>query len=141
MAKRNRSANRPGQRRHGHGRPQQRPPFRPENRPEPRPSQSLSEAEEARAAELESEILSQERDGERARERGRERGRDAREARAPEPVPAGRGRSGVPLAVRAATEYAYVARDVRRILAVGGSMFAIMLVLFVLIRVLRVVSI
>ncbi len=135
MAKRNRGANRPGQRRHGHGRPQQRPQLRPENRPDARPSQGLSAAEEARAAELESEILAQERDSESARSR------DARQARTPEPLPTPKSKSGVPLAVRAAAEYAYVARDVRRILAVGGSMFAIMLVLFVLVRVLNVISV
>ncbi len=133
MAKRNRGANRPGQRRHGHGRPQPRPQLRPENRPEPRPSQGLSAADEARAAELVSEILAQER-AERAAE-------PRREGRASDAAQASRPKAGVPLAVRAAAEYGYVARDVRRILTVGGSMFGIMVVLFILIRVLNVVSV
>lgn len=41
----------------------------------------------------------------------------------------------------AAQEYAYVVKDVRRIAVVAGSLFAIMLVLFVLIQVLHVIRI
>jgi hypothetical protein len=43
------------------------------------------------------------------------------------------------LAARAAEEYAYVVRDVRRILAVGGAVVAVLAVMFVLVDVLRVV--
>jgi hypothetical protein len=125
MAKRNRGANRPG---HRHGRP------RHQNRPAPRPSQGLSAAEEARAAELESEIVAQQRAAES------DRARDAaRLAERAAEVP--RARAGAPLAVRAAAEYAYVSRDVRRILRVGGSMLVIMAALFILIRVLNLVSV
>jgi hypothetical protein len=125
MAKRNRGANRPGHRR-GHPRHQ--------NRPAPRPSQGLSAAEEARAAEFESEIVAQQRAAESDRARDANRLAE-RAAEAPRP------RAGAPLAVRAAAEYAYVSRDVRRILRVGGSMIVIMAVLFVLIRVLNLVSV
>ncbi len=41
----------------------------------------------------------------------------------------------------AAQEYAYVVKDVRRIAVVAGSLFAVMLVLFVLIDVLHVIRI
>jgi hypothetical protein len=67
--------------------------------------------------------------------RGRDRGRDA------EPLPAGRARGQSPLAIRAAEEYAYVTRDVRRILRVGGAMVAALAVLVVLIDVLHVISV
>lgn len=46
-----------------------------------------------------------------------------------------------PLKVRAAHEYAYVARDVRRIVLTGGLMLVILAVLAVLINVLGVVSV
>lgn len=46
-----------------------------------------------------------------------------------------------PLKVRAAHEYAYVARDVRRILMTGGLMLAILAALAVVINVMGVVSI
>jgi hypothetical protein len=45
------------------------------------------------------------------------------------------------LAARAATEYVYVAQDVRRIVAVGLLLFAIMLVLWILIVVARVITV
>ncbi len=45
------------------------------------------------------------------------------------------------LAARAAEEYGYVVRDVRRILAVGGSIVVILAVLYVLIDVAHVVTI
>lgn len=44
------------------------------------------------------------------------------------------------LAARAATEYLYVAQDMRRILAVAGALFATLVVLWLLIVVLRVVA-
>jgi hypothetical protein len=46
-----------------------------------------------------------------------------------------------PLKVRAAHEYAYVARDVRRIIVTGGLMLAILAALAVLINVMGVVTI
>ena len=128
MAKRTRGSNRPGQRhsdRHA--------PARPQPRPAGRPGQSLSAAEEARAAELESEIVAQERAAQNvARDRARARGSDT--------VIASR-RNQSPLAVRAAEEYGYVSRDVRRILRVGGLMVAALGVFVVLIDILRVIKV
>jgi hypothetical protein len=130
MAKRTRGSNRPGQRhpdRHGSARPQ--------NRPAPRPSGALSASEEARAAELESEIVAQERDAEANRTRNRERGRTSEATRPGRP-----GGQGL-LAARAAEEYGYVVRDVRRILFVGGAVAVALVVLYVLIDVAHVVTI
>ena len=129
MAKRTRGSNRPGQRH-----PDRHAPARQQPRPARGPSQRLSAAEEARAAELESEIVAQERAAQQPAARARDRSRPA------DFEPAGRPRGQSPLAVRAAEEYGYVSRDVRRILRVGGSMVAILLVFFVLIDILHVVS-
>ncbi len=129
MAKRNRGSNRPGQRhqdRHSSSRQQPRPATRP--------SQSLSAAEEARAADLESQIVAQGRTTGPAAERSRDR------SRVPDFGPAGRPRGQSPLAVRAAEEYGYVSRDVRRIVRVGGTMVGILAVFVVLIDVLRIIQ-
>jgi hypothetical protein len=67
--------------------------------------------------------------------------RAAESGRAAEPFRSGRTRAQSPLALRAAEEYAYVTRDVRRILVVGGAMIATMAVCFVLIDVLKVISV
>jgi hypothetical protein len=125
MAKRTRGSNRPGQR-HGSA--------RPTSRPAPRPDNALSETEEARAAELESEIVAQERATDTAKNRSKER------ARADAARPARAGAPGL-LAVKAAEEYAYVVRDVRRILMVGSVMVLALVVAYVLIDVAHVVSI
>jgi hypothetical protein len=133
MAKRARgTTTRPGQRR-----PMQRPAARPASaapRPSPtaatgtdvaaiRPA-SLTPEEEARAAELEAAIVDEER---RA-----EQGRRARTQRTvAEPVV----RSGSSLAVAAANEYAYVARDVRRVAIVGGSLLGLLIALWVVVQV------
>jgi hypothetical protein len=53
--------------------------------------------------------------------------------------PRHRVKAGSLLATRAATEYVYVAKDMRRILFVAALLFAIMLVLWVLLVVMRVV--
>ena len=45
---------------------------------------------------------------------------------------AGRGDVNAPLSVRMAHDYAYVARDVRRIAIVGGGLVAILIVLWIL---------
>jgi hypothetical protein len=126
MAKRTRGSNRPGQRRPGSA------PARPTLRPPARPSAGLSVDEETRAAELESRIVAQERDAELARARSRQTVRVSETRRT--------GSQGL-LAARAAEEYAYVVRDVRRIVVVGGSLAAVMAVLFVLIDVLHVISV
>jgi hypothetical protein len=68
---------------------------------------------------------------------------DADAAAEPRPAPSGRARTrGGPsasFAESAAQEYAYVASDVRRIALVGGSLFIVLIVLFVLIEVLGIV--
>jgi hypothetical protein len=130
MAKRTRGSNRPGQRhadRHSSARPVSRPVSSPVN--------ALSDEEEARAAELESEIVAQERVSDAGRDRARERARSAEVARTGKPVAQGG------LAVKAAEEYAYVVRDVRRIIGVGGAMVIAMAVLYVLIDVTHAITI
>jgi len=130
MAKRTRGSHRPGQRhadRHGSARPQ--------SQFAPRSSSALSETEEARAAELESEIVAQERAADSGRNRGLDRGKAIEAARP------GRAGSGGLLAARAAEEYAYVVRDVRRILLVGGTIAAALAVIYVLVDVAHVVTI
>ena len=125
MAKRARgTTTRPGQRR-----PLQRPAAR-SSQPAARPSSagaaaapvrpsSLTPEEEARAAELEAAIVAEERQADAAR-RGRQQRGSA------EPV----ARAGSPLAVAARDEYAYVARDVRRVTIVGGSLIALLVALW-----------
>ena len=130
MAKRTRGSNRPGQRhveRHA--------PNRPQSRLAPRPAGALSDTEEARAAELESQIVAQERAAEAGRTRARDRVRATEAAR-----PGRSGGQGL-LAAKAAEEYAYVVRDVRRILVVGGGLVATLAVLYVLIDIAHVVTI
>ena len=129
MAKRTRGSNRPGQRR-----PDRHAPGRPQSRPASRPS-ALSDAEEARAAELESQIVAQERAAEAGRTRARDRVRATEAAR-----PGRSGGQGL-LAAKAAEEYAYVVRDVRRIMVVGGGLVATLAVLYVLIDVAHIVTI
>lgn len=132
MAKRARgTTTRPGQRR-----PIQRPAARPSTgaRPAqaaapgadvaPTRSASLTPEEEARAAQLEAAIVAQERQA--------EEGRRSRAQRATaEPV----ARSSSPLAVAAANEYAYVARDIRKVAIVGGSLVGLLLALWVVTQV------
>jgi hypothetical protein len=128
MAKRTRGSSRPGQRR-----PLQRS-SRPASSstpaqaavPAPRPT-SLTAEEEARAAELEAQIVAEERQAEQAQKRTRDRQRGGeREAAV---------RSSVPLSVREAEEYAYVARDVRRITTIALGLLAIMVGLWIALQV------
>ena len=130
MAKRTRGSNRPGQRR-----ADRHAPIRPEARLAPRPAGALSDTEEARAAELESQIVAQERAAQAGRARVRDRSRATEAAR-----PGRAGGQGL-LAARAVEEYAYVVRDVRRILVVGGGLVATLAVLYVLIDVAHAVTI
>ena len=131
MAKRARgTTTRPGQRR-----PIQRPASRPGSGARPaaaapgpevasqRPA-SLTPEEEARAAQLEAAIVAQERQAEEGRKSRAQRS-------APEPVV----RSSSPLAVAAANEYAYVARDVRKVAVVGGSLVGLLIALWVVTQV------
>jgi hypothetical protein len=122
-------------------------PIRPPNTliqaPEPniltseRSSTGLTELEVQRAAELEAEVVAQERAAtEATRQRGRAQAAAA-EATTAIAVP---GDINAPLSVRMAHEYAYVARDVRRILLTGGLMVAILAVLAILVNVLGVVT-
>jgi hypothetical protein len=121
MAKRSRVAARPGQRR-----PLQRSAARPDGGESPRPEGSVTRAEEARAAELEAAILAEQDAADEAR---RSRGRPAQET-APRV-----GYAPTPLATRAAEEYGYVRRDIRRITLVGGSLLAVLAVLHGLVNV------
>ena len=126
MAKRaSGTTTRPGQRR-----PLQRPASRPSQAPARpantagaaapiRPS-SLTPEEEARAAELEAAIVAEERQAADSR-------RNRQQRASAEPV----ARAGSPLAVAARDEYGYVARDVRRVAMVGGSLVALLVALWV----------
>jgi acetylornithine deacetylase/succinyl-diaminopimelate desuccinylase-like protein len=133
MAKRARgTTTRPGQRR-----PMQRPAARPGS-PTARPASTVGSAtpvgaarpafltpeEEARAAALEAAIVAEERQAE-----------EARRNRAQRSNPDAPVRASSPLAVAAANEYAYVARDVRRVAMVGGTLVALLLALWVVTQV------
>jgi hypothetical protein len=126
MAKRTRGSSRPGQRR-----PLQRS-ARPAKPSEPAPvaprPTTLTPEEEARAAELEAQIVSEEREAEQAQRRARDRQQRAVDR---DPVV----RNAVPLSVREAEEYAYVARDVRRIATIAAGLFAIMIGLWIALQV------
>jgi hypothetical protein len=121
MAKRSRLTARPGQRA-----PLQRPTTRAASTD--RPLGSVTREEEARAAELEAAILAEEKAAEMARA-GRDRAR-----RPTTDAVGGVSYSSVPLSVRAADEYGYVKRDIRRIAIVGGFLLAILAVLEVLVN-------
>ncbi len=119
MAKRVRGSTRPGQRA-----PIQRRPASssaPVANPTPRPA-TLTADEERRAAELEAAIVAEERAADDARRRGTDRGKR------PATVDTGT-RPAASLAVRAAEEYAYVGRDVQRIVLIGGSLILVMIAL------------
>lgn len=131
MAKRARgTTTRPGQRR-----PMQRPGARPAapatrpggSTPAPAPvtrPATLTPEEEARAAELEAAIVAEERQA--------EAGRRSRAERSTSAAPL---RTSTPLATAAANEYAYVARDVRRVALVGGSLVGFLVVLWAAVQV------
>lgn len=97
-----------------------------------RSSAGLTEAEVQRAAELEALANAQERaaiaDSLRRRARG------------PAGEVIGVGDLNAPLSVRAAHEYAYVARDVKRIALTASLMVAILIVLHILVNVLGVIT-
>ncbi|HEV2005337.1 MAG TPA: hypothetical protein VGQ85_01880 [Candidatus Limnocylindrales bacterium] len=152
MAKRTRYAGRPSGRRPSSSRPLKSPPTRaPLASTEAaipdvdidldRPAgahpivrtSGLTEAEVQRAAELEAEVTARERAAIAESIRRRARGHS------PEANVLA-GDVNAPLSVRAAHEYAYVARDVRRILLTGGLMVAILAVLAILINVMGVIT-
>ena len=120
MAKRSRLAARPGQRR-----PLQRTPARTDT---PKPVTSVTPEEEARAAELEAAIVAEEKAATATRD-ARDRSRKAATDET-----AGVSYASVPLSARAADEYRYVQRDVRRIVLVGGFLLAILAVLDILVN-------
>lgn len=99
-----------------------------------RPSGSLTEAEELRAQEIEAQIRAEERATEQAERRARDRARTA-ELAGP------RTREAAPLHVRAANEYAYVRRDIVRILRMAVVLTVIVAVLYVLINVTGTISV
>ncbi len=91
----------------------------------------LSQAEIDRAAQLEAQLASQEKAIQAA----------TRARAAAVPTAHAAADVNAPLAVRASREYAYVARDVRRIALTGGLMIAILAVIAVLVDVLGVLKI
>ena len=105
-------------------RPGQRAPLARPAGAAPRPA-TLTAEEEARAAELEAKILADERVAEETTRRNRDRSRRP----AAEPAVA-RGS----LAVQGAQEYAYVARDVRRLTIVGGSLVVLLIALWAVVQ-------
>lgn len=130
MAKRARGTKtRPGQRaplqRRGPVAPRLSSPVSPVSPVSP-PIIGLTPAEEARAAELEAAIVASERAADRAAAPSTDR-----PARTFEP----RARTGTgSIAARAAEEYGYVSRDVRRIALVGGSLVILLLVLWAVVQ-------
>ncbi len=152
MAKRTRYPGRPSGRRPGTNRPLKAPQTRTPLAPVTDPgvdlapevelptgaaavarTAGLTDVEMERAAELEAEVTARERAAiaESIRRRAR--------ARSPEANVLA-GDVNAPLSVRAAHEYAYVARDVRRILLTGGLMVVILAVLAILINVMGVIT-
>jgi hypothetical protein len=125
MAKRSRIGTRPGQRR-----PLQRPAAKPVTT---RPAGAVTPEEEARAAELEAQILAEEKAAEELR-KGR-----GRRAAAAERTDEATIYSSAPLAERAAQEYGYVRRDLRRIAIVGGALLLVMFVIDILLNVTNVI--
>jgi len=99
-------------------------------------SAHLTDSELRRTEELQEELRARERAAMADQIRQRTREREVRES-----APVAAGDVNAPLRVRAAHEYAYVARDVRRIIMTGGLMVAILAVLAILINVLGVISI
>ena len=138
MAKRTRGTVRPGQRRPGRAARPPRPneltaAARPNEPATTRPG-SLTDAEEARAAEIEAEIVARERAAETDRRRANRRTAEGLDIRP-------RERGAAMIGARASEEYAYVVRDVRRIVTIGGALLLVMLVLFLAIEVLHLVTV
>jgi hypothetical protein len=128
MAKRVRgSSSRPGQRarlQRGAPRPAQAAAAAPTVASRPT---GLTPEEEARAAELEAGIIAEERAAEESLRRSRERGR-----RTADDVPVS-ARAGS-IEARAAAEYGYVVRDVRRVAIIGGSLIAILIAVWAIVE-------
>jgi len=97
-----------------------------------RSSSSLTETEFHRAEQLEAELVAKEREAIAESLRRRSRGEEQAVGRPAD--------HNAPLSVRAAHEYAYVARDVKRIAATAGLMIGILAVLYILTNVLGVIT-
>jgi hypothetical protein len=104
----------------------------PDDQPVRASTSGLTDAEVERAAQLEAEATAREKAAiaESLRRRNRP---DLEERHAS-------GDVNAPLSVRAAHEYAYVSRDVKRIAVTGGLMVAILAVLHILVNVLGVIT-
>jgi len=128
MAKRARGTLRPGQRRPIQRRAAASATAAAAITPTVRPG-GLTDAEASRAAELEAQIVAEERAAEDARRRTRDRSRErvAEGTRAPSA-----------LAEAEREEYAYVARDVRRIVSTAALLLVILAVLYIAIEVLGI---
>lgn len=133
MAKRARGSVRPGQRRPIDRRPASETASAAASgttaSAAPRPV-GLTEAETQRAAEIEAQLLAEERAAQTARRQTRERA-------------AIRGTTGPAgsIAIRAEVEYAYVARDVKRIARIATLLLTTLVVLWLLIDVAEIVPI
>jgi hypothetical protein len=134
MAKRSRGAARPGQ-----TRPTRRPSQRPAGRTGPtateafRPATTRAPIDDTALEETDFEFDNDDRAvGRGRRDRGRAETAASTRVRA--------GQTSTLLAARAAEEYGYVVRDVRRIGIVGGGLIGVMLVLYVLVEVVHVIS-
>jgi hypothetical protein len=97
-----------------------------------RSSASLTETEFERAEQLEAELVAKERAAIAESLKRRSRGEDH--------ALGGSADHNAPLSVRAAHEYAYVARDVKRIAATAGLMVGILALLYILTNVLGVIT-
>jgi hypothetical protein len=97
-----------------------------------RPSAPRNSTSQLEAAEVIAEDVIEERPAEAAEEL-------ERVSKTVPTRPGTRTKPGSLLAVRAATEYVYVAQDMRRILVVAGALFATLLILWLLIVQLKIV--
>lgn len=118
MAKRQRAV-RPGQRK-----PSTRTATKPTTAVAPTPAKGLTDAELARAAELEAQMVAEQAAVATSADRSRAR------RSAPDAAPRGRTKEAGVLAARATLEYAYVTQDIRRIVTVGGSLFIVMIAIW-----------
>lgn len=103
----------------------------PDDAPVRASAAGLTEAEEQRAAEIEAELTARERAAIAESLRRRAKARQGEDADLD---------VNAPLTERMAHEYAYVARDVRRIALTAGLMVAILAALHVLVNVLGVIT-
>jgi hypothetical protein len=107
-------------------------PTRPDDDMPVRSAASLTETEFERAEQLEAEPVAKERAAIAESLRRRSRGEDRALGASAD--------HNAPLSVRAAHEYAYVARDVKRIAATASLMVGILALLYILTNVLGVIT-